>query len=268
MDHYLKNEKMKKIFTLKVCLFILISSYSQKKEICGQIEYKFTTNIAYKHIENYTLTFNNKKSFCEEKNVEKESSKKNQEEKDEGLQQNFIVGRKNITRKYYYDTRKDFYVKDNYLDEILIFKEKPLKEVWKLHSETKKLSNFLCKKATISFRGRNYTAWYTAEIPDPFGPWKLRGLPGVILELYDTDRVFHVLASHVKVGIDNCTISVDEKELKKAMSLNSYLDKKEELIDKMFAEMSAKRPKGTKPFKRDKSCEDCSKGIEIFNEKN
>ena len=66
-------------------------------------------------------------------------------------------------------------------------------------------------------------------------------MPGVILELYDTDRVFHVLASHVKVGIDNCTISVDEKELKKAMSLNSYLDKKEELIDKMFAEMSAKK---------------------------
>ena len=56
------------------------------------------------------------------------------------LQQNFIVGRKNITRKYYYDTRKDFYVKDNYLDEILIFKEKPLK---KSGNCTQKQRNYL-----------------------------------------------------------------------------------------------------------------------------
>ena len=259
---------IKKIFILKICLFIFLSSYSQKKEICGQIEYKFTKNIAYKYTENYTLTFNNKMSLCEEKDIKKELSKKNQEKKEKGLQQNFIVGRNNTIKKYYYSTRENFYVRDNYLDEILIFKEEPLEEVWKLHSETKKLSNFFCKKATINFRGRNYTAWYTTEIPVPFGPWKLRGLPGLILEFYDNDKVFHVIANHVKVGINNCTISVDKKELKKAMTLNSYLNKKEELIDKMFAEMSAKRPKGIKPFKRDKSCDDCSNGIEIFNEKN
>ena len=76
MDHYLKNEKMKKNIHIKSLSFYIYFFLFSKKEICGQIEYKFTTNIAYKHIENYTLTFNNKKSFCEEKNVEKESSKK------------------------------------------------------------------------------------------------------------------------------------------------------------------------------------------------
>ena len=59
---------------------------------------------------------------------------------------------------------------------------------WKIEKETKKLGKFNCKKATTSFRGRNYTAWFTTEIAVPFGPWKLNGLPGLILEAYDTNK--------------------------------------------------------------------------------
>jgi GLPGLI family protein len=59
---------------------------------------------------------------------------------------------------------------------------------WQLSSETKKIGDFLCKKATVFFRGRNYTAWYTTKIAIPYGPWKLHGLPGLIVEAYDTDK--------------------------------------------------------------------------------
>ena len=59
---------------------------------------------------------------------------------------------------------------------------------WKLEKEIKKIGKFTCKKATANFRGRNYTAWYAPEIPLPFGPWKLNGLPGLILEAYDTNK--------------------------------------------------------------------------------
>ena len=59
---------------------------------------------------------------------------------------------------------------------------------WKLNKETKNIGKFNCKKATCSFRGRNYTAWYTLEVPLPYGPWKLQGLPGVILEAYDEKK--------------------------------------------------------------------------------
>lgn len=46
-------------------------------------------------------------------------------------------------------------------------------------------------KATLSFRGRNWTAWYATDIPLPYGPWKFQGLPGLIMEMED-DTGAHV----------------------------------------------------------------------------
>ncbi|MBO4598165.1 MAG: GLPGLI family protein [Bacteroidaceae bacterium] len=39
-----------------------------------------------------------------------------------------------------------------------------------------------CHKATAKFRGRTWTVWYTEDIPLNIGPWKLGGLPGLILK--------------------------------------------------------------------------------------
>ena len=47
---------------------------------------------------------------------------------------------------------------------------------------------YTCHKATTRFRGRDYVAWYTEEIPLSYGPYKFRGLPGLITCIYDKDR--------------------------------------------------------------------------------
>lgn len=72
--------------------------------------------------------------------------------------------------------------------EQVYVKESTPKMNWKIEKETKKIGSFVCKKATSFFRGRNYIAWFTPTIPLPFGPWKLNGLPGIILEAYDKDK--------------------------------------------------------------------------------
>jgi len=60
---------------------------------------------------------------------------------------------------------------------------------WVLHPEHKRFGQYDCRRATGIFRGREYEAWYTLEIPIPSGPYKLGGLPGLILEARSLDNV-------------------------------------------------------------------------------
>lgn len=60
------------------------------------------------------------------------------------------------------------------------------KVIWQLDKETKKIGSYLCHKASGKYKNRNYEAWYTSEIPINDGPYIFKGLPGLILEIYDT----------------------------------------------------------------------------------
>ena len=68
---------------------------------------------------------------------------------------------------------------------------------WTILSDTMTVLNYLCFKATTTFRGRNYIAWFTLDIPINDGPWKIYGLPGLILRLEDEDGLF----VHEAVGL-------------------------------------------------------------------
>lgn len=57
--------------------------------------------------------------------------------------------------------------------------------VWEMHPDTMTVLTYLCQKATCRFKGRDYEAWFTTEIPRSEGPWKLNGLPGLILKAQD-----------------------------------------------------------------------------------
>lgn len=61
---------------------------------------------------------------------------------------------------------------------------------WELLDEEKEIEGYHCHKATTSYLGRNWTVWYTEEIPLNIGPWLLWGAPGLILEAQDADNLF------------------------------------------------------------------------------
>lgn len=53
---------------------------------------------------------------------------------------------------------------------------------WEVCDSVKTILGYECMKATVTFHGRQWVAWFTPEIPIMSGPWKLGGLPELILE--------------------------------------------------------------------------------------
>lgn len=72
---------------------------------------------------------------------------------------------------------------------------------WKLSREEKKIGGYNCKKAYATYEGRDWIAWYASDIPVSSGPYKFYGLPGLILDLSDSDNLFHFSAYKIKSGI-------------------------------------------------------------------
>jgi GLPGLI family protein len=61
---------------------------------------------------------------------------------------------------------------------------------WNIQKETKILENYKLQRATADFGGRKWNAWFTTNIPISEGPYKFRGLPGLILFLEDSKQNF------------------------------------------------------------------------------
>ncbi|MDR3259512.1 MAG: GLPGLI family protein [Fusobacteriaceae bacterium] len=70
---------------------------------------------------------------------------------------------------------------------------------WKLQNDTLTVVDYLCQKATCRFRGRDYTAWFTVDIPISNGPWKFGGLPGLILKVYDNEKRYIFECTRVEI---------------------------------------------------------------------
>lgn len=62
---------------------------------------------------------------------------------------------------------------------------------WKIINEYKTILGFKSRKAIAKKYGRTWIAWFTEEIPFPFGPYKFNDLPGLIVEVYDDKNDYH-----------------------------------------------------------------------------
>lgn len=96
---------------------------------------------------------------------------------------------------------------------------------WELASGNLEVCGYNCNKATASFRGRNYTAWYAPDIPVSDGPWKFTGLPGLILKIEDdlNHYSFECIAIEKSDGdapiymLERSYIKVEKRDFEKAL---------------------------------------------------
>ncbi len=56
---------------------------------------------------------------------------------------------------------------------------------WELTDSVMNVLGYDCHSAKCNFRGREWTVFYAEEIPVMEGPWKLHGLPGLIMKASD-----------------------------------------------------------------------------------
>ena len=73
---------------------------------------------------------------------------------------------------------------------------------WEIRQETKEILGYQCQLAVCDFRGRKWEAWFSPEIPVHEGPWKLFGLPGLILAANDSKNHY----SYQAIGISSKNI--------------------------------------------------------------
>ncbi|MBC7655425.1 MAG: GLPGLI family protein [Oligoflexus sp.] len=85
---------------------------------------------------------------------------------------------------------------------------------WDIKNISRKIMGFDCQQAICEYHGRKFSVWFTNEIPIKAGPWKLVGLPGLIIEAEDeTKSIQFKLISFELSDKDKINIDLSEEEI-------------------------------------------------------
>ncbi len=93
----------------------------------------------------------------------------------------------NGTQVYLFNKEGKMITQQRMVNNYLIEEALPVLK-WKISKDTLNIAGLNCQKATTRFKGRDYIAWFCQDLPFQSGPWKLNGLPGLIVEAYDTRK--------------------------------------------------------------------------------
>lgn len=69
---------------------------------------------------------------------------------------------------------------------------------WEMLEGDTVVCDYHCQKARTTFRGRTWVVWYSLDLPYSDGPWKLSGLPGLILKATDMKGDFSFSAYKIE----------------------------------------------------------------------
>lgn len=157
------------------------------------------------------------------------------------------------------DTIYDSYIKTDLEKKELFYYDRVMKYnflisdrfniKWIIADSTKQILGYKCNKATTNFRGRQWEVWFTPEIAMPFGPWKLYGLPGLILSAHDTSMRFNMIATAIHYE-PNDILSKNFLKLKEAynkspITLQDFINKSDEITENSFKERSLEFSSGS-----------------------
>lgn len=182
-----------------ITLLISIFCNAQRYEITYTME-QITKQVYLKTVINTYLRGDGQVSIYEE-----DFQKSRQEQSGSGE----VLSAKGKNPVFYKDTKTNhFQYNGNIGYRIFLVDDLAPLIKWSISEEIKEILGHRCQKASGEFRGRNFTVYFAKDIPVADGPWKLTGLPGLILEAFSDDVIasFHITASEIKFPKDKIKI--------------------------------------------------------------
>ena len=79
-----------------------------------------------------------------------------------------------------------------------VYEEPLIPQEWIITDSIDKILSYDCIEAICNYRGRNWTVWFTPEIPIQDGPWKFNGLPGLILKAEESTGQYIFVADGIQ----------------------------------------------------------------------
>ena len=116
-------------------------------------------------------------------------------------------GRLTSEQIFYFSGKNQLFTSKRLISNYLV--EEPSYTIdWNITQDTMRIEGMTCYKAKAKFRGRNWTAWFNPELPFQAGPWKLHGLPGLIVDARDDrNEVIFAFAGFETVKPEDAPVS-------------------------------------------------------------
>lgn len=129
--------------------------------------------------------------------------------------------------------------------DLLMYHEKLPDIDWKLSDSTKSICGYVCNQAKAEVYGREWTVWYSTEIPMSYGPYVLGGLPGLILEAVDDDNIFHFVTVGIETSQDESIIYLSGADDAVRCSRKKYLNLRKSSAEQTYTDAVANLVGGT-----------------------
>ncbi|AZA53285.1 GLPGLI family protein [Chryseobacterium sp. G0201] len=219
-----------KILKSLVLIILSCNFYAQNFRLDYQLTYKEDSLSSEMTNKNMILLVQGVKSKFLTETQYKVDSLKSTGSKNSAMGDNsFLVinDKEDLSFKYYFFIKDVYKVKEN------------VKLNWELKPDTKKISTYLCRKATLKYKGRTWEAWYTQDLPIQAGPYIFRNLPGLIVYMEDSTGSYKFSLQSIKKRSDALdfenmykgALNIPQKQLQKVY-LNYYSDPLREMKSK------------------------------------
>ncbi len=232
-------------------IFLLISSLVPAQELTDKFKYKATYDLTWQidstnseSIQNETMVLfigDKISRFSSESQYIADSIKEAYKDR-ERTQQSFNEMRSKMPMSAlnFYIFKKQNSAQVSFTEKIVKDNYRYIQDIddlnWEILPETKEVAGFVAQKAKASFSGRHYTAWFTTEIPISEGPYKFRGLPGLILKISDNNDYYNFKLNGFKELNDEISIEFEPEDYLE-VSREKFLEIKQEYAENPFIKM-------------------------------